>query len=155
MNLTLHLVVQQEREKYLPLLLLADESKEMVREYIGEGDMYTINSERGIVGIIQVTFLSSKVVELKNMALLEGYRGKGIGRKAIENIEKLYKGKGYDELIVGTANSSIDNIAFYQKAGFRMSEIRKDFFLSYPEPIVENGIQAFDMIVFRKRLSSS
>ena len=55
-------------------------------------------------------------------------------------------------MIVGTANSSIDNIAFYQKLGFRMAEIKRDFFKAYPTPIFENGIIALDMIVFEKEL---
>ena len=55
-------------------------------------------------------------------------------------------------MIVGTANSSIDNIAFYQKLGFRMAEIKRDFFKAYPTPIFENGIRALDMIVFEKEL---
>lgn len=56
-------------------------------------------------------------------------------------------------MIVGTANSSIGNLAFYQKVGFRITEVKKDFFSKYPEPIFENGIQALDMIMFEKNLS--
>ncbi|MDQ0168195.1 hypothetical protein J2S11_004147 [Bacillus horti] len=32
-----------------------------------------------------------------------------------------------------------------------MSSIDKEFFLKYPEPIYEGGIQAMDMIIFEKR----
>jgi hypothetical protein len=55
-------------------------------------------------------------------------------------------------MIVGTTNSSIDNIAFYQKLGFRMAEIKRDFFKAYLTPIFENGIRALDKIVFKKEL---
>ena len=39
--------------------------------------------------------------------------------------------------------------AFYQKLGFNMTEIRRDYFTqNYPEPIWENGIQCKHMIMF-------
>ena len=37
----------------------------------------------------------------------------------------------------------------YQKVGFRMDQVRKDYFRYYSEPIYENGIQIRDMLVFR------
>ncbi|MBB3060531.1 hypothetical protein [Microbulbifer rhizosphaerae] len=38
-------------------------------------------------------------------------------------------------------------LTFYQRQGFRVERIDKNFFLkSYPEPIVENGIQHGDML---------
>lgn len=55
-------------------------------------------------------------------------------------------------MLVGTANSSIGNLAFYQKCGFRLCGIRRDFFLSYPQPIWENGIRALDMVMFERDL---
>ena len=49
---------------------------------------------------------------------------------------------------MGTANSALDNIAFYQKCGFRMSAVKRDFF-DYIQPRQrEHGIEMRDMIVF-------
>jgi hypothetical protein len=76
----------------------------------------------------------------------------GLGKIAIKQAFTLYQSTGMQKMIVGTANSSIDNIAFYQKLGFRMAEIKRDFFKAYPTPIFENGIIALDMIVFEKEL---
>ena len=41
----------------------------------------------------------------------------------------------------------------YQKVGFRMDHVRKDYFWYYREPIYENGIQIRDMLVFRYDLN--
>ncbi|WP_248736981.1 GNAT family N-acetyltransferase [Neobacillus rhizosphaerae] len=82
----------------------------------------------------------------------EDCRGNGLGKLVVKEAFHLYKNKGLDKMIVGTANSSIDNLAFYQKLGFRMVEIKKDFFKNYPEPIFENGIRALDMVMFEKDL---
>lgn len=144
-------VSTENRSAYLNLLLLADESEEIINEYIHEGEMFAIEYENKIVGVALFTFPIELVVELKNIAIDPNYRGKGIGKLVLNDACTIYQNRGYSKMIVGTANSSIENIAFYQKAGFRMSEIKKDFFKKYPKPIYENGIQALDMIMFEKK----
>ncbi|WP_082232419.1 GNAT family N-acetyltransferase [Halobacillus massiliensis] len=140
------------RKDYLPLLLLADENEDIIMEYINEGEMYVIQYQQNNIGVCLFTFPEANMVEIKNIALKEGEQGKGIGKAVIGEAFQLYKQKGYARMIVGTANSSLANLSFYQKAGFRFERIRKDFFLSYPHPIFENGIQALDMVVFSKDL---
>lgn len=52
-----------------------------------------------------------------------------------------------EELMIGTGNSSINQLALYQKCGFRVIGVERDFFINnYDEPIFENGIQCVDMI---------
>jgi hypothetical protein len=56
---------------------------------------------------------------------------------------------GVRRAIVGTGNSGIGQLAFYQKAGFRLWRIERDFFSparGYPEGIEENGIPLRDMV---------
>jgi ribosomal protein S18 acetylase RimI-like enzyme len=148
MKLTLSPVGLESRKEYLPLLMIADESEDAVNKYISEGDLYSIKRNGDLAGVILFTPVNDLTVELKNFALLSDFRGKGLGKALINHALSLYKNRGLKRIIVGTANSSIDNIAFYQKAGFRMYEIKRDFFLDYPEPIYENGIRALDMVMF-------
>jgi len=137
----------EKRNTFLDYLLLADESEEIVKEYINAGEMFAIHCEGHIVGVALFTFHPKEVVELKNIAIIEDYRGKGIGKLAVQKAFHIYKVKALHKMIVGTANSSIDNLAFYQKLGFRMAEIKRDFFKKYPTPIYENGIRALDMVI--------
>ncbi|MFD1735462.1 GNAT family N-acetyltransferase [Bacillus salitolerans] len=146
-------IEQENRYKYLHFLLLADESEEVVRTYMNEGDLFAIYFNQQIVGTVLFTHHQNKVVELKNIAITENDRNKGFGKVVIEQSCNLYKQNGFTSMIVGTANSSIGNLAFYQKAGFRMVHIKKDFFLKYESPIYENGIRALDMVMFEKNLS--
>ncbi|MCT8137316.1 GNAT family N-acetyltransferase [Anaerobacillus sp. CMMVII] len=140
------------RHKFLGYLLLADESEEVVETYIHQGDMFSIYLEEILVGVMFFTFEPNNVVEIKNMAISPEFQGRGIGKALINEAFKMYESKGFSKMIVGTANSSISNLAFYQKAGFRMSAIKKNFFLQYPEPIIEDGIRAIDMVMFEKEL---
>jgi RimJ/RimL family protein N-acetyltransferase len=52
-------------------------------------------------------------------------------------------------VLVGTANSSLSNIAFYQKCGFRIDHVRRDYFSYFAQPVMEDGILIRDMLVFR------
>jgi len=52
-------------------------------------------------------------------------------------------------VLVGTANSSLENIAFYQKCGFRMDHVRRDYFVYVQPPVIQNGIVMRDMLVLR------
>ncbi|MEC1302309.1 GNAT family N-acetyltransferase [Lysinibacillus capsici] len=144
--------VEGNREAFLPQLLLADESEVAVRKYLDKGTLYKINCGELLVGVALVIPQTNTTIELKNIAIVPKYQGKGIGKEILRQLTDECQKDGYQTVLVGTANSSIDNIAFYQKAGFRMEAIEKDFFSHYPEPIYENGIRALDMIFFSKQL---
>lgn len=142
----------KERKHYLDLFLLADESEAMADRYLNKGEANLIKIEGETIGVILFTFPDPQTVELKNIAIKPCYQGQGIGKQTLALAEDHYAAKGCKAMVVGTANSSISAIAFYQKAGFRINRIKKDFFLHYPEPIVEEGIQAIDMLLFEKKL---
>lgn len=150
--MVLKIINREERLLFLDYLLLADESEAIVRQYINEGEMFSIHYEGNIVGVVLFTFDSKNIVELKNIAIAEDFRGLGLGKEVIREAFAIYQQQGFNQMIVGTANSSIANLAFYQKVGFRMASIKKDFFNYYPTPIYENGIQALDMVMFQKDL---
>ncbi|WP_079528821.1 GNAT family N-acetyltransferase [Halobacillus hunanensis] len=143
----------QKRQVYLPYLLLADETEEIINEYIDEGEMYAIEYEKQTIGVCLFIFPTPHTVEVKNFAIATEKQGQGFGKRVMNNAFQLYKEKGFHNMVVGTSNSSLANLAFYQKAGFRMDGIIKDFFTRYPEPIYENGIQALDTVRFSKRLT--
>jgi len=46
-------------------------------------------------------------------------------------------------------------LAFYQRHGFRVTAIDRDFFVqNYPEPIFEDGIQLHDMLRLTLRFTA-
>lgn len=82
-----------------------------------------------------------------NIAVTDEKQGKGIGKRLVRfAIEKARK-KGFKTIEIGTGNSSIGQLALYQKCGFRIVGIDMDFFVRhYSEEIFENGIQCRDMV---------
>ncbi|SDC35912.1 Acetyltransferase (GNAT) family protein [Pelagirhabdus alkalitolerans] len=145
-------IPDEKRENYLDELLLADENESIVRTYLFDGELFSIQRDHKSIGVALFTFNEPGTVELKNIALQPGLRNHGYGKKVIDQAETYYHSKGYQKLIVATANSSIDNIAFYQKCGFRLVELEFDFFTNYPKPIYEHGIRAKDKLIFAKTI---
>ena len=101
---------------------------------------------------IAVVVETAGIFELKNIAVLKEYQGQGIAKSIIGKVKQLAKESGVKTLEVGTGNSSLSQLALYQKCGFRMHSIESDFFDSYPEPIFENGIRCIDMVRLRAEL---
>lgn len=135
------------------MLLLADPSRTMIEEYLADGKLYAAAWEETVVGVFVIVPLGENDWELKNIAVSEEWQGKGVGKALIEGAIEAVKSEDGTYLEVGTGNSSIGQIAFYQKVGFRMQRVAKNFFtLNYPEPIIEDGIQCRDMIVFGMNL---
>ncbi|MFS0655125.1 GNAT family N-acetyltransferase [Bacillus sp. 179-C3.3 HS] len=131
----------------LDLLLLADPSKEKVLSYVKSGSCYTAIHGIDIIGTYVLSSLSKRTVEIMNVAVKETWQGKGIGKQLILHAISEAKKAGAHTIEIGTGNSSLHQLALYQKCGFRLASIDHDFFLKhYEEPIFENGIQCIDMV---------
>ncbi|WP_226676723.1 GNAT family N-acetyltransferase [Mesobacillus jeotgali] len=130
------------------LLLLADPSKDLVSKYLDKSFCYVVESETEVtIGVIVLVPISNHIIEIMNLAVDESYQGKGIGTILLKHGIQTAAEKGYNTVEIGTGNSSINQLALYQKVGFRITGIDHDFFIrNYEEPIFENGIQCRDMI---------
>jgi Acetyltransferase (GNAT) family. len=130
------------------LLLLADPSKEIIEDYLERGRCYVaVDDSDTVMGAMVLLNTRPATVEIVNIAVREDFQGKGIGKQLINfAIEKARKQKA-KTIEVGTGNSSIGQLLFYQKCGFRITGIDRDFFVKhYREAIYENGIRCRDMI---------
>jgi ribosomal protein S18 acetylase RimI-like enzyme len=138
-----------ERERYLPLLLLADESERQVRSYFQQGDLYAYGAGDAVVGIVLVVPSGNGAVELKAVAVESGEQSRGIGKQMLLAVLSELRKRGVRRVIVGTANAGIRQLAYYQKVGFRLSRIERDFFSpgrGYPAVMEDNGIRLRDMV---------
>ena len=135
------------------LLLLADPSKKIVEEYINRSECFVAEIEQQMIGVYVLLPTRPQTVELVNIAVVEEQHGKGIGKQLVIDAINRSKAKGYKILEIGTGNSSIGQLALYQKCGFRITGVEIDFFSKhYPEEIFENGIPCRDMIRLSQNL---
>lgn len=131
----------------MELLLEADPSVKLVNSYLAEGRCYIAETEGKLVGVYVLLALSETAAEIKNIAVDRAERGKGYGKKIIAHALEQAEDAGFQHVEIGTGNSSFDQLALYQKCGFRMKSIEPDFFTHhYSEPIIENGLLCQDMV---------
>lgn len=143
-------LVPQNPEQLLNILLLADPDPKHVAKYIDNSDIFTITVGQQILGVLAVQKIDERAIELKNVAVLPAYRQRGLASYAISNLFERYHQLGYSQMRVGTANSSIDNLRFYQKLGFRLNNIVPNYFADYDQPIFENEIKALDLVILTR-----
>lgn len=131
----------------IELLLLADPSESLVEEYVQRGECFVAEDEDQIIGVYVLLQTRPVTVELVNIAVIQTLHSNGIGKQLVFHAIQTAKSKGYKTIEVGTGNSSIGQLALYQKCGFRLAGVDRDFFIRhYSEQIFENGIPCRDMI---------
>lgn len=136
------------------LLLLADPSKKFVDEYLPSSYVFIAKDNHEIVGVVVVLPLREDLMEIKNIAIKPELQGRGIGSYILHNIVNIAAELGYQNICIGTANSSIGQLYLYQKHGFEIADIKRNFFTdNYAEPIYENGIQAKHLLMLTRQLS--
>lgn len=142
--------VTENKKRYLPLLLLADEQEDMIDRYLERGTMYVLE-DGGVRCECVVTDEGEGVMEIKNLATAPEYQGKGYGKRMIDFLAQRYRGQ-YRLLQVGTGDSPL-TIPFYEKCGFVRSHRVPNFFTdNYDHPIFEAGVQLVDMIYLQRTL---
>jgi ribosomal protein S18 acetylase RimI-like enzyme len=136
------------------LLLLADETKEAIDQYIFKSDLYLLHDGTENIAVMALSKNNDTELEIKNVAVIESYRNKGIGSILMNKAKEIAKENHYKTLTVGTSYTGFQQIRFYEKNGFIKKGILKDFFIeNYPFPIYENGLQMRDMILLAHHLA--
>lgn len=133
------------------LLLLADPSKEMIQGYLSDSQLLVYRLEE-IVGVLVYQGIGENEVEIKNLAVAPEYQNQKIASQLLTAFFNEVQGN-YQTALVKTGDYPPKPLALYQKFGFEIATVQKDYFvLHYDEPIVEDGKQLKDQIILRKQL---
>lgn len=140
--------IEENKEKYMELLLEADPEETVVMGYINQGDMFVLWEDNEVICEAVVIPFDKDICELKNLATSKEARGRGYATKMIEYLFKEYQ-KKYQRMIVGTSE---EMIPFYVLRGFtKYHHTVKNFFIdNYTEEIWDNGFQCIDMHYYQK-----
>lgn len=131
------------------LLLEADPSWQQVSTYLLQSNLFFMCNDQAQIIAQLCLFKIDDQAEIKNLAVDSCYQGQGLAKALIQSAIAESKGQNIQILWVKTGNSSLDQLALYQKCGFRLSHIEPDVFRDYPEPIYEHGIRCLDQVVLR------
>lgn len=129
----------------IPLLMLADPAIDRVQRYLQDGIVF-IGEEEDTIIAVAVLCIGDTEAELKNIAVIEEREGQGFGRQLLQHVIHHARAAGLQRIVVGTGNSSLRELAFYQRNGFRIEGVIRGFFDGYHPPIIENEIACRDMI---------
>lgn len=155
MNSTARFIITEvygDRKRFLPLLLIGDESETMIDRYIGQGNLYAGFLEGVPIAVVMTVCIDSTTVEVKNLAVADGFRRQGYGRRMLRHIENRHPGK---TIVLGTGETP-STLRFYKSCGFTYSHRIPDFFTdNYPGPIIEEGVRLRDMIYLKKSASGA
>src|SRR5688500_15306754 len=75
------------RDRFLPLLLLADESERQVRSYMQQGNLYAFANGADAddaAGVVLAIPIDRDTVELKAVAVNRQLQGLGIGKRMLQ-----------------------------------------------------------------------
>jgi GNAT superfamily N-acetyltransferase len=143
------------REAWVPLLELADEP-EPLAAYLHDGELFGLTAADGRPrAAILVIADGPGVAELRAVAVAAPEQGSGLGTWMIDAVLGLLRSRGVRRVVVGTASSGVRQLAFYQRCGFRLTHVERDFFTperGYPAGISENGIPTRDMVWMDREL---
>lgn len=145
--------IEHVSEEVMDLLLVADPSRGQIEGYLSNSAIFAYEDGEEIVGVIVLKQHDETYSEIMNVAVHENHRGRGIAKQLMNHVVEVARESGVNHIDIATANSSINQLALYQKSGFRFADINRNYFLNhYETPIWENGIQAKDQLVMRYEL---
>ncbi|MFA5957656.1 GNAT family N-acetyltransferase [Hyphomicrobium sp.] len=117
------------RDSLLPLFRMADESESEVLTYYEMGNVLVAYERGAIVGLAHVVE-EAGALEIVNLAVVPQRRGKGIGKRLIEEAARFSRLSNTRRLVVCTGAWETSNIIFYLKRGFRIFNVVQNFFTS-------------------------
>ncbi|MGX5203002.1 GNAT family N-acetyltransferase [Aliikangiella sp. IMCC44632] len=130
----------------MALLLLADPYEAKVKAYLAGAACYAAFIDNKLVSACVTNVNTHGEIELFNIATFSEWQGQGIGTQLIEFVIHDLRSRNISKLVLGTGTFGYQ-LTFYQRVGFRVDAVVKAFFIDhYNEPIIENGIQHFDML---------
>ena len=143
--------IDTDRKRYLPLLLLADEQESMIDRYLDRGEMFVLEENGQAVTVCVTVVLDNVCCEVKNLATVPEFQGRGYGRAMLDFVCAQYRGR-CTAVCVGTGDSPL-TVPFYEKCGFVRSHRIPNFFTdNYDHPIFEAGVRLTDMVYLKKEL---
>ncbi len=143
------------RRALWPLFELADDSPLAIRGYLDLGLVHVARLGGVAVGQAQIVPRDRRTWELRSLAVLAPFRGRGVGRRLVARSAACVREHGAERLLVGTASADLDNLGFYQRLGFRVLEVERDAFTperGYPRGLSAEGIPVRDRVWLDLRL---
>lgn len=114
-------IVDNDKTKYMDLLLIADEQIDMIEKYLYRGEMFALYDNE-LKSICVVTQEEPGLYEIKNIVTVPEHQKKGYGERLISFVTNHYKDFG-KELYLGTGDCTKTNYEFISSHIFHHANI--------------------------------
>ena len=107
-----------------------EQSREILNEWKEKGTVFNIFLDSKSVGFFYVRFGGQDVAWLEDIFIMEEYRGKGIGKAAMEKLDRLMEEKKVVSMFVDVIPRNTNAIHMYKECGFdhlNMIQLRKNY----------------------------
>lgn len=107
-----------------------EEAKESLDDWIKEGQVINIFQDEYLAGFVFLKFTENKIIFLEDIYIKEEFRGSGIGKQVLNEIDNMAKEKGIKSMFVSVIPRNISALEFYIECGFdhlNMIELRKNY----------------------------
>ena len=138
------------RNELAALFSEADDSESEIAGYRDLGEVLVARHASAVVGHVQIVDTTEPgVAEIKSLAVYEEQRSHGIGTALVQAALGRCRGQGVRVVRVATAAASIDALKFYQRQGFRIRQVIRDFYSAERgyRPLLLNGIPLLDEVI--------
>ena len=150
--------IRENKRAYLPLLLLADPSEEMIGKYLDASVLF-VGFRDGRAGCCAaLRRIKGRRSEIKNLAVVPRGRRKGLAGEMMRVLDNRVRDMG--SLVVRTGSAGEGEPPFYQetfykKCGFTVYRRDREYFTrKYPRPLYEDdGRICRDRISLHKTLT--
>jgi NAD(P)H-dependent FMN reductase/GNAT superfamily N-acetyltransferase len=139
-----------DRERLRGLFELAEDSAVELDSYLQAGRVLTACLGSEVVGHLQlVDGTRAGDVEIKSMAVRPDLQRRGVGAQLLQAAVELARQERLTRVVVATAAADVGNLRFYQRQGFRLSEVERDAFTTangYPAGLRVDDIELRDRV---------
>ncbi len=84
---------------------------------------FTAQEDGRLVGVL-AGYTAYKEIYVDDIVVFKGYRGRGIGRSLLEEAERFFEGRGFNNINLVT--NGFQAPGFYQKCGYELEFIREN-----------------------------
>lgn len=138
-----------------PLLLEADPSKSMIETYLKQSELLEVRQEGQLIGLLVLKQIEAGISEIMNLSVTPLFQKRGVGRQLIEHAIAHSKERNDQKIIVATGTTSVGPLLLYQKCGFRVEAVERDYFTKYyHEKIIENDVYLQDRLLLSQEFKN-
>ena len=138
------------RAQLAALFSEADDSESEIARYRDLGAVLVARDGEETIGHVQVVETDAAgVFEIKSLAVSENRRSQGVGAALVAAALEHCRERQGRSVQLATAAASIEALKFYQRLGFRIQRVIRDFYSAERgyRPLLLNGIPLRDEVI--------